>query len=174
MAALFRELLGDALDRVPAPIRALHEANLPRRFEGRAQVRAAQGLLARGLARLVGLPGRDLDAPVAVTIERDGDGEIWTRHFPPRPMRSRLWQRDGVLHERLGPVLLRFRLEADATGLTWHPLSASSAGAPAPAALLRGIRARESLREGRYGFDVGARLPGLGHVVAYEGWLDVD
>ena len=174
MAALFRELLGESLDRVPAPIRALHEAALPRRFEGRAQVRAAQGWLARGLARVVGLPGRDLDAPVAVTIERDGDAEVWTRHFPPRPMRSRLWQRGGVLHEQLGPVLLRFRLQADDEGLSWQPLSARSAGAPVPAARLRGISARESLRDGRYGFAVGARLPGLGHVVAYEGWLDVE
>ena len=185
MTSLFRSLLGDRLDRVPAPIRALHESPLPRRFEGRAIVRAAEGMIARWIARQAGLPARTEEVPIAVQIEPDGDGEIWTREFPIRtaastathgkgPMRSRLWRDGDTLCERLGPIELRFRLEADERGIVWHPLLATSGGTPAPAAFMRGIHAREYLREGRYAFDVGATLPWIGHIVAYDGWLDVD
>lgn len=174
MGFLFRELLGAGLDRVPAVVRALHEQPLPHRFAGRARVQAARGMLAHGLARVAGLPAHSGESSVEVTIERDGDGEVWTRHFPPRPMRSRLWQRDGVLHEQLGPVLLRFRLQAHAGGIDWKLLSAHGLGVRVPHALLRGIHARESVQDdGRYRFDVGAVLPLFGHVVAYAGWLDV-
>lgn len=174
MTSLFRALLGDALDRVPAPIRALHEHPLPHRFAGRAEVEAAQGLLARGLARLTGLPSRSGETAVAVAIEPDGDGEIWTRHFPPRPMRSRLWQRDGVLYEQLGPVRLRFRLDATADGLDWRLLSVHGLGVPMPAALRHGVAARETAPAGRYRFEVAAAFPLLGHLVAYRGWLAAD
>jgi hypothetical protein len=175
MTSLFRSLLGDALDRVPAPVRALHEATLPRRFEGRALVRAAEGVIARWIATRAGLPGTNVEAPIAVTIEPgDEGGEIWTRDFPGRSMRT-LLRRDGeCLHERLGPVEMRFRLEADETGIVWHPVSALSDGVAAPPMLLRGVHAREYVRDGRYAFDVGARLPWIGHVVAYDGWLDAD
>ena len=172
--SLFRSVLGEKFDALPAPIKALHEITLPHRFEGRAIVHAADGLIARTIARMSGLPGTSVETDIAVEIERDGDGEIWTRHFPPRPMRTRLWREGEVLHERLGPIELRFRLEADTNGIVWHPLSATSAGTPAPDAFLRGIRARESVRDGRYHFDVGATLPWIGRVVAYDGWLHVD
>ena len=185
MSSLFRSLLGDAIDRVPAPIRRLHDAALPRRFEGRATVRAAEGLIAGWIARMAGLPARTQEIPIAVTIEPDGDGEIWTREFPTlpagatplrgeRPMRTRLRRDGALLRERFGPIEIRFRLEADADGIVWHPIDATSGGTPGPAALLRGIHAREYIRDGRYAFDVGAAMPWIGHVVAYEGWLDVD
>lgn len=185
MSALFRSLLGDALDRVPAPIRRLHEAPLPSRFEGRATVRGADGLISGWIARTAGLPSRTQEIPIAVTIEPDGDAEIWTREFPilvagtapkrgERPMRTRLWRDGDLLRERFGPIEMRFRLEADADGIVWHPIDAISGGTPAPAAFLRGIHAREYRRNGRYAFDVGAAMPWIGHVVAYEGWLDVD
>lgn len=173
MTSLFRELLGDGLDQVPAMVRTLHDAPLPARFEGRAMVRAAEGMVGRWLARMTGLPAKTVEAPVSVTIEADGAGEIWTRDFPPKPMRTRLSRADGLLQETFGPVEMRFRLAADSEGIVWHPVAAAVRGNAVPAAWLRGIHARESVREGRYAFDVAADLPWIGRVVAYEGWLDV-
>jgi hypothetical protein len=179
MDSLFRQLLGAALDRVPAPVRALHEAHYPHRFEGRALVHAADGMIARWLANRTGLPSQSVETPIAVTIEPDAEssGEIWTREFPPKPMRTRM-RRDGeLLLESFGPIELRFRLVADADGIVWQPVSFSSTasgGVISSGAMLRGIHAREFVRDGRYSFDVGARLPLIGHVVAYDGWLHVD
>jgi hypothetical protein len=44
----------------------------------------------------------------------------------------------------------------------------------APAACLKGIVARESVQDGRYAFLAQCAVPVVGHLVSYEGWLDVD
>ena len=42
-----------------------------------------------------------------------------------------------------------------------------------PASLFEGVRCREfEPEEGRYGFDVEARLPLVGRVIRYQGWLE--
>ncbi|MEZ5545854.1 MAG: DUF4166 domain-containing protein [Lysobacteraceae bacterium] len=176
MTSLFRQLLGDALDRVPAPVRALHETPLPHRFEGEAQMRAASNWLARLAARITGLPRHEGHVAMAITIEHEGDGERWTRHFPPSPFVSRLWPRDGLLCERLGPSDIRFRLHADGDGIVWEPVALRVLGfLPMPAFLLCGVKAREGVDAlGRYTFNVEARFPLIGSVAAYEGWLHVE
>ena len=176
MASLFRQLLGNALERAPAPVRVLHETALPQRFEGQAQMRAAGSLLARLAARIAGLPRHEGRVSMAVTIERDGEGERWTRHFPPAPFVSRLWSRDGLLCERLGPSEIRFRLHADGAGIVWEPVALRVFGVlPMPALLLRGVRASEGVdAQGRYTFEVEASFPVLGSVAAYAGWLHVE
>lgn len=175
MASLFRDLLGDALDSVPAPVRALHEMPLLYRFEGEAQVRVAKGVLAGWAARMAGLPRCEGRVAMAVTIERTAGGERWTRHFPPTPFLSRLWMREGLLCERIGPTEVRFRLSADAQGIVWEPVALRMFGwLPLPAALLRGVKAHETVdAQGRYRFHASAGFPLLGCVVAYEGWLNV-
>lgn len=176
MSSLFRELLDDALDRTPAPVRALHEASLPQCFEGQAQVRAARGVLTRWAARIAGLPRCEGDVAMRVRIERTDDGERWTRHFPPSPFVSRLWACDGVLCERIGPSEIRFRLHADGEGIVWEPVALRLFGwLPLPDFLLRGVTAREGVDAlGRYRFQAAAVFPVLGCVAAYEGWLHVE
>ena len=43
---------------------------------------------------------------------------------------------------------------------------------PLPASLFDGVRCREFEQDGRYRFLVDARLPAVGRVVRYEGWLE--
>lgn len=176
MTSLFRDLLGNALDRTPAPVRMLHELPLPHRFEGEAQVRVAKGAMARWTACIAGLPRREGRVAMAVTMERTAQGERWTRHFPPTPFVSRLWIRDGLLCECIGPSEVRFRLHADGEGIVWEPVALRLFGRlPLPRFLLRGVTAREGVDAlGRYCFEARAGFPLLGCVVAYEGWLDVE
>ncbi len=176
MNSLFRDLLGDALDRAPAPVRALHERPLPHRFEGQAQVCVARGVLARLAARIAGLPRHEGRVAVAVTIERTDAGERWARHFPPAPFVSRLWARDGLLCERIGPSEIRFRLHADGDGIVWEPVGLRMFGwIRLPGFLLRGVTAREGMdAQGRYRFEAGAVFPVIGRLAAYEGWLHVE
>lgn len=174
MNNLFPRLLGDSFDALPTPVRTLHERALPSRFEGRASVFAAQNPLAYALARLLGFPPACIDAPISVLIEPSDSGEVWTRSFPPRPMRSRLYAKNGQLHERLGPVDLGFVLQGDAAGIEWRVVSLSVLGLPLPAAWLSGVKAREFALDGRYCFSISASLPLLGRLIAYEGWLHVE
>lgn len=176
MAALFRQLLGEALDRTPAPIRALHEMPLPHRFEGEADMRAARNPLAKLAAVAAGFPQHEGHATMAVTIEPHGGGERWTRHFPRAPFASRLWAHDGLLCERIGPAEMRFRLHADETGIVWEPVAMRVFGFfPMPKSLLRGTKARESVdADGRYRFEVEAAFPVFGFMASYEGFLHVE
>jgi len=157
------ESLAD-LSLVPPEVRRFHAR--AGRFFGRATVRT------RRWAGLLGLPSRDGEFDIAVDIWRDERGEVWTRHFPPRPMQSRLRAQDGVLVERLGLATLRFRLHARADALAWECFGVRVLGVPLPPGWFRVI-ARESAADGRYRFEAGASLPVLGELVRYEGWLDV-
>jgi hypothetical protein len=173
MVGLFQQVLGEAFQTLPAPIRALHTAVLPRQFHGHARVVAAEGRIARCLGRLLGFPGCSVDAPIAVTIESAPGGQRWTRHFPPRPMVSSMWSEHGLLLERFGPVTLRFRLHGDSNGLQWHLVAVRVLGMPLPLAWFRGVSAREYVRDGRYRFQVRGAIVGIGILVSYEGWIDV-
>jgi len=157
------ERLAD-LSLVPPEVARFHAR--AGRFTGRARVAA------RRWGWLLGLPARSGEFDIAVDVWRDGDGEIWTRHFPPRPMQSRLGARDGLLVERLGPATLRFRLIASPQALVWECIGVRILGIPLPPPWF-GVIARESAADGRYRFEAGASLPGLGRLVHYEGWLDV-
>lgn len=157
------ERLAD-LSQVPPAVRRFHWR--AGRFHGRALVTT------RRFAGLFGLPSRSGEFDIAVDVWCDERGEIWTRHFPPRPMQSRLRAQDGVLVERLGFATLRFRLHATAQALDWECIGVRLLGVPLPPRWFRVI-ARESAAGGRYRFEAGASLPGLGRLVHYDGWLDV-
>jgi hypothetical protein len=171
---LFPRLLVDAFAQLPAPVRALHVVTLPRRFEGQATVHAATGTVAQMLAWMLGFPAHSIDTAIAVDIEASGDGQRWIRHFPPRPMRTRLWAENGRLRERFGPLVRSFDLVADADGIDWQVATLHLFGLPLPRRWFRQIEARESVRDGRYWFHVHGALPLIGRLVGYEGWLDVD
>jgi hypothetical protein len=89
-------------------------------------------------------------------------------------MPSRLWARDGRLHERLGLVTFAFRLQANEGAIEWTVERVHALGLPLPPRWFDGVAARESESDDRYTFDVRATLPLVGLLVRYRGWLDVD
>ena len=152
------------LSQVPPEVRTFHHR--AGRFHGRTVVTTHR------FAGWFGLPSRSGEFDIAVDVWRDGDGEIWTRHFPPQPMQSRLRAQGDTLFERLGFATLRFRMRASREALEWDCIGIRLLGIPLPPRWFRVI-ARESAEAGRYRFTAGASLPGFGELVRYEGWLDV-
>lgn len=152
------------LSILPREVRVFHQR--AGRFHGRATVTT------RPWTRWLGLPSRAGEFDIAVDVWRDGEGEIWTRHFPPRPMQSRLRAEGGTLVERLGVVTLRFKLHASRAALEWECIDVRVLGVPLPPRWF-GVIARESAQDGHYHFTAGASMPKLGTLVHYEGWLDV-
>lgn len=168
---LFRTALGDAYASLPASVRALHDGG--GRWRGEATVERGHGSLSRVCAWLTRLPPAGAH-PLVVDIVTEHEGERWTRRYgASHAMPSRLWIARGVLCERLGPATLRYRMTVENGVIVWRVIGIRILGLlPLPAHWFAGVEARESGDDGRYRFDVCARLPGIGLLVHYRGWLE--
>ncbi len=171
---VFQQVLGADFDRLPAPLRGLHQARGRQAYHGEVEVLRGRRWLARVLAWATRLPpaGR---GSIRVDIETGPAGERWVRYVAGHAMASRLWVEDGVLQERLGLVRFGFRLAVDAEGaITWQVVRVHTFGwLPLPARWFSQVGAREHAQDGRYCFDVQAAMPLAGPLVHYRGWLDV-
>ena len=164
-----------AVRALPAPVGHLRRSTGPRRYAGEAEV-TVTGPGARLLALLAGIPVRGGSVPVAFDIAPIGDGEVWTRRFANARMRSTV-RADAAdparLDERLGPLVLSFRLAVGDAAVDWTLIGVRMFGVRVPRALWPSIMARESGDGASYRFDIAARLPfGLGRL-GYRGNLGV-
>ena len=172
--ALFRSLLGAAdWDCLAAPVRHMHGDDSLVQAAGSAAVDGSAGLPARLLRRLLRLPEPGRDQALALTIERHVGQEIWTRRFARGHMRSTLRRIDGAqLRERLGPVSLHFELRRDGDVIDWQLRGVRLLSLPLPRRLCGEVISRSGAHEGRYAFHIDVRLPLIGQLVAYRGWLE--
>jgi Domain of unknown function (DUF4166) len=72
---------------------------------------------------------------------------------------------------RIAVCRLIMGVSADSSGLQLTMLGSRLLGVPLPRFLVPQIRAVETEQNGRFHFDVEARLPGFGRLVHYRGWL---
>jgi hypothetical protein len=171
---LYRRLLGDRFDVLPARVRELHDVAGTSVWTGRADVERGRSLPSRMVATLFGLPPAGRDQALEVTFLPDGDTELWTRRFGDAVFRSMQYKRDGLLRERVGPSTFVFALETSADGMALKLKGVRFLGVPLPRFLAPTVFTFESERDGRYRFEVEASLPLLGRIVRYEGWLERD
>lgn len=168
--ALFASVLGNTFASLPEPVRRLHEGGTAS-YAGTVAVERGDGVLSRLCAWATRLPPA-FRGRIDVRIECHDGGERWSRHVAGRVMRSRLWARDGRLHEALGLVTFVFRLSADASALRWQVEAVRVLGLlPLPVRWFAGVVASESAEDGDYRFDVRATLPWVGLLVHYRGLL---
>ena len=176
--SLYRQLLAARFDQLPPTLRALHDRSGCRRYHGKVEVDRGSGILSRLCAWAAQLPAPGRGS-IKVEIDADATGERWARVFAGKVMRSRLWASRSLLRERLGLLVFAFRLDVEqlpgaGPAVVWHVARVSALGLPLPLRWFAGVTAREYERDHRYRFDVAAKLPGIGLVVHYRGWLDVD
>jgi hypothetical protein len=108
-APLYKRILGEAWDVLPAPLAALHNVvSEEHKAEGVARVETGKHVFARLLAALYGFPRAGEHVPVKVSFQRRDDGELWQRDFAGRKFST--FQSEGrgyadkLLMERFGPV----------------------------------------------------------------------
>lgn len=170
--SLYQRILGADFERLPPSLRALHARAGVRRYAGEAEASRGAGWLSRLCGWIAGLPPAHTGA-IEVEIDADRHGETWIRRFGHGAMRSRLRERGGLIHERLGPMAFAFALELVDDGLIWRLRSVRALGVALPLSWFDGVHAHEFERDGRYRFDVRAALPGIGLLVHYRGWLAI-
>lgn len=171
-ATLFQQALGAAFYTLPEAVRRLHAVRGTARYAGIASVERGRNPLARLCARIAGLPKAMREVPTTVEFIAGPARETWRRDFGGARMQTRFAFKSGLLRERLGPLQFRYRLHPGSDALWWQVAGVRVFGLlPLPAGWFDGVRCRERERDGRYEFLVEARLPLVGLVVRYEGWL---
>jgi hypothetical protein len=169
---LYRRLLGPRFESLPARVRELHDLDRATVWAGRADVERGRSVASRMVATLFGLPPAGRGQALRVTFEPRGDKEVWCRAFGPAVFRSVQYERAGLLRERVGPSTFIFALDVSAEGMALVLKGVRCLGVPLPRLLAPGVRTFESERDGRYHFEVEAKLPLLGPIVRYSGWLE--
>jgi hypothetical protein len=153
-------------------VRELHDLAGVSVWAGMASVERGKSLPSRIAAVLTGLPPEGQDQPLSVTFEPSGTTEVWLRQFGSALFRSVQYERGGFLRERVGPTTFVFTALASVEGLALRLDGFRVLGMPLPRLLHPTVRTFERERHGRYEFEVEARLPLLGLLVRYSGWLE--
>jgi hypothetical protein len=170
---LFVRLLGDAMDRLDAPVRQLHRG-ASREYRGSATVERGRGFLVNRFCDWGRLPRSVTDAPLRFRLDVNGESETWTRFFSGSgPMVSRVAAVGGLLRERLGPAQLDFELSERQGVLHWRAVKLRVWGIPVPR-VAYDFRARVSGKGAQYRFEIEAHLSWVGLLVRYQGVLDVN
>lgn len=172
-AALFPSLLGPEWNGLNESVRRMHGDSARLRACGEADIEGAMNLPARGLRALLGLPSPGTRQPLEFTIERRGMRETWTRNFAGARMRSVLDGAGGLLREQLGPMTFRFRLRRRESAIEWDLHSTRLMGIRVPRWMSGHVLSESGSELGRYAFKVDVRMPLIGRLVSYRGWLEV-
>jgi hypothetical protein len=171
-APLFARVL-TSFAAMPAVVRDAHSPEPASELSGRVDIEGGASWGARVLARLFGFPGGARDVAAEVTIEREGDGEVWIRRFGDSEFASHLSANSrGRLTERFGALSFELDAEADHRGFSLAIRRARFGDMPLPRVVTPRTQAGATVDErGRYRFDVAVEMPIVGRLVRYRGWL---
>ena len=167
---LYRRLMGDRFDALPAMVRAIHEVNGDAGAFGDAAVTRGTGPMAALMCRLMRFPPSG-SFPLHVRFAERRGGERWTRDFGGHCFSSELRQNGDRLTERFGPIRFSFDVEVHGRGLCITLRRWSVFRVPLPLAVGPRIEALEWEEGGWFRFRVAAGLPLIGQVIGYTGRL---
>jgi hypothetical protein len=172
---LYRRILGEAWERLPPAIRAMHDVAADARAEGRATVTRGTGLLARAICRVFRFPPSRDDVAVAVTFTAHEGRETWRRDFDGRAFASIQHAGSGafrhLLVERFGPFDVTMAVVVEHGRLNLVLRGWTLLGLPLPLRWAPRSKAYESAEDGRFHFFVEIAHPLCGLIVRYQGHL---
>ena len=177
---VFKTILGDQYESLPPKVQALH-GDGQMTWRGNANVQSGRNPLAKLIARIVGLnvkAGENI--PLTVTFKTDENGEQWTRNFGGQTFKSHFSVGTGrnthLAVERFGIVKIGLALVIergkDGDKLRFIPRRCTVLGIPLPKFLLPREESFEAERDGKFHFNVAVKIPIVGLIAAYEGWLE--
>jgi len=125
---IYRALLDQDFEKLPAVLRAFHSAPGQRSAVGTMSIHRQNALL----AWLIGFPPEGEQVPVKLDVLATEDQETWTRSFNGIVRSSTQWAAGGLLVEQAGPVRIAFRLHASEDGLRFESQRTEIFGIPVP------------------------------------------
>jgi hypothetical protein len=173
---LYARILGEAWDRLPPPIRDMHDIRKSMTASGHACVERGGSLLARLACTLIGFPKTNSAIPVRVQFDPSNDAETWTRKFGQEQFSSRQFagrkHYEWLLCERFGPFTFAMAPVLDGARLLLVLRHWTFFGLALPMWLGPRSEAYETAEAGRFNFHVAISHPLAGLIVRYDGWLE--
>jgi hypothetical protein len=173
VSALYPRLVGAGWSQLPQVVQDVHSGQAEVHATGRFVIRGGTNVVARTLARLVGLPGRG-EVSMELRVRPDAHGETWSRRFGERPVVTRQWEEDGLLVEERGPLQFLFSLTVAEGTLHFRQVAARLVRGrlcvPLHRWLAPVVRARAWAADGAC-VEVEIRAPAAGLLCAYRGVL---
>lgn len=170
--SLFRYVLGNRFDELPAPLRAMLAGTERRWYRGTASVTRGSNIRSRLLGLAMGLPGKATDAPFSLEVVPGVRREVWVRHFARRRLRTTMRPGGragrGRIVERVGAVALTLELSVEGGELVYRTLSARLLGIPLPRALAPTVDAAAAEEDGRLRIESATRAGGIGRLLRYR------
>jgi hypothetical protein len=173
---LYAHSLGDAWRELAPPVRSLHSAEGETR--GRFVVMHGRRWIARRLAKASRLPRATKCAETRLRIVTEGESQRWERQFDGEQLVTTQWAGDdGCLMERIRAWELTFRLRVEDGALHYEQQRARLCVGPLRVWLpWTPVVSAAERPDGptRVRVSVNVRLPFIGRLIAYDGWLDVE
>ncbi|MDO8332156.1 MAG: DUF4166 domain-containing protein [Fluviicoccus sp.] len=170
---LYQQILGDVWPQLPAPVRELHTVTDRLTVAGQADIDRGRHPLSFLVAAIMGFPPAGHNVPLTVTFTVKDGVEHWQRDF--NGVRFHSWQyadgQPGRIRERFGPFVFTMALVLENGRMNLIVKRWTFLGIPLPVALSPNGEAWETGEEGRFRFHVEIRLPLVGLIVRYRGWL---
>ena len=172
-SSMYRAVMGEAFNRLAAPVQQFHTFAGHHEFQGEVQVGAPVTRLAKLLAVLLGAPLKPAQGSIRFELLAEPGTETWTRIFPGKTMRSTLTKTDNYVTERLGAARLTFALLERDEALEMRLEKMWFFGVPCPGWLMPQVGARETGEDSKLHFQIQASVPVVGLVTSYVGHLDM-
>ena len=171
--ALFQSALKDEYAHLPKPLQDAHLVTSYKTLAGTVDVQRGKNPLANLIALLFGFPKTQKDAPIKVSMDLQGEKEIWTRTIGKSAFKSVLseGQNRNEIFERFGPVKFKIKLLHRDGRLHYGLDIARFLGIPLPKFLTPNSETYEWSRDGKFKFHVDISLPLLGRLIQYKGTL---
>ena len=171
--SLYREVLGDSWDRLPEPLKVIHDHRGHLTAEGLACVERGDGWLSAMVATAFRFPKASSHIPVFVTFKSQGSVEYWRRTFGRQSFSSSQTHGSttGLLSERFGPFAFDLALVLDHEKLRFIVRDWRFLGLRLPRALAPTGNSFEFSENGQFHFHVEIAHPFTGLIVRYKGWL---
>ncbi len=172
---IYPRILGSAFDTLPDQVKRLRDSDQSREWHGEAEITPSGHALGRLIARAFSFPTKARTCPVSVRFDPDETGELWTRDFGGQIMVShQSFGKTRDQHhmvERFGPVAVALALVVKEGKLHFIPRHIRLFGLNLPGWMLPKGDSYETEIDGRFRFHVEIRVPVLGRLVRYQGWL---
>jgi len=170
---LFQQVLGAQFETLPFVLKLGHQVSNTKIMRGRVDVVRGKNPLCQMAASIIGFAKTGADREISICMDVRDDQEVWTRTIDGNAFRSVLSKGPNLfeVYERFGPIKFKMKFRIADEKLHYDIVSAKVLGIPFPKFLLPKSITHERVEEGKFVFDVEIRLPLLGRLIAYKGWL---